>query len=157
MFLKNFPRTSPYSSYSPGSNKTPADDAQHYFETISDVGYEAELELSSVCDQGGFVWVHERCAAWTLASIASSSAQGLMDISSKLLSKVSLSNEMLPWTILTNSALVATQETAPTCLGFNLPLAQIIKSDRKSTRLNSSHANISYAVFCLKKKNFIVF
>src|SRR3712207_8833193 len=26
------------------------------------------------------------------------------------------------------------------------------KPDRKSTRLNSSHANISYAVFCLKKK-----
>src|SRR3712207_8112020 len=28
-----------------------------------------------------------------------------------------------------------------------------ISVDRKSTRLNSSHANISYAVFCLKKKN----
>src|SRR3712207_8127302 len=27
------------------------------------------------------------------------------------------------------------------------------RADRKSTRLNSSHANISYAVFCLKKKN----
>src|SRR3712207_7949647 len=27
-----------------------------------------------------------------------------------------------------------------------------IPEDRKSTRLNSSHANISYAVFCLKKK-----
>src|SRR3712207_7042747 len=27
--------------------------------------------------------------------------------------------------------------------------------DRKSTRLNSSHANISYAVFCLKKKKHI--
>src|SRR3712207_8084998 len=27
-------------------------------------------------------------------------------------------------------------------------------ADRKSTRLNSSHANISYAVFCLKKKKF---
>src|SRR3712207_6992793 len=27
--------------------------------------------------------------------------------------------------------------------------------DRKSTRLNSSHANISYAVFCLKKKTYI--
>src|SRR3712207_7711071 len=27
------------------------------------------------------------------------------------------------------------------------------QQDRKSTRLNSSHANISYAVFCLKKKN----
>src|SRR3712207_8580582 len=28
-----------------------------------------------------------------------------------------------------------------------------VPEDRKSTRLNSSHANISYAVFCLKKKN----
>src|SRR3712207_8706144 len=27
-----------------------------------------------------------------------------------------------------------------------------VSADRKSTRLNSSHANISYAVFCLKKK-----
>src|SRR3712207_7718472 len=29
------------------------------------------------------------------------------------------------------------------------------RTDRKSTRLNSSHANISYAVFCLKKKKNI--
>src|SRR3712207_8903121 len=28
------------------------------------------------------------------------------------------------------------------------------RGDRKSTRLNSSHANISYAVFCLKKKKY---
>src|SRR3712207_7912066 len=28
--------------------------------------------------------------------------------------------------------------------------------DRKSTRLNSSHANISYAVFCLKKKTMLI-
>src|SRR3712207_8656432 len=28
----------------------------------------------------------------------------------------------------------------------------VVDEDRKSTRLNSSHANISYAVFCLKKK-----
>src|SRR3712207_8010271 len=38
-----------------------------------------------------------------------------------------------------------------------LPLARDVAAiafcgDRKSTRLNSSHANISYAVFCLKKK-----
>src|SRR3712207_6937633 len=33
-------------------------------------------------------------------------------------------------------------------LNFGMPLG----IDRKSTRLNSSHANISYAVFCLKKK-----
>src|SRR3712207_7231781 len=32
---------------------------------------------------------------------------------------------------------------------------QELDLDRKSTRLNSSHANISYAVFCLKKQNFI--
>src|SRR2546429_6236575 len=39
---------------------------------------------------------------------------------------------------------------------FHLPhfeLAQIEGLDRKSTRLNSSHGYISYAVFCLKKKN----
>src|SRR3712207_8422026 len=29
--------------------------------------------------------------------------------------------------------------------------------DRKSTRLNSSHANISYAVFCLKKKKRLIY
>src|SRR3712207_7483545 len=39
----------------------------------------------------------------------------------------------------------------------NTPAKALIKKtftlkDRKSTRLNSSHANISYAVFCLKKK-----
>src|SRR3712207_7602544 len=32
-------------------------------------------------------------------------------------------------------------------------LQEMRSGDRKSTRLNSSHANISYAVFCLKKKN----
>src|SRR3712207_7261739 len=32
------------------------------------------------------------------------------------------------------------------------PGAAVPPEDRKSTRLNSSHANISYAVFCLKKK-----
>src|SRR3712207_7140100 len=33
-----------------------------------------------------------------------------------------------------------------------MPLNKLVAADRKSTRLNSSHANISYAVFCLKKK-----
>src|SRR3712207_7368809 len=31
----------------------------------------------------------------------------------------------------------------------------VVRPDRKSTRLNSSHANISYAVFCLKKKKLV--
>src|SRR5947209_9700272 len=34
-------------------------------------------------------------------------------------------------------------------------MKKLFNPDRKSTRLNSSHANISYAVFCLKKKNKI--
>src|SRR5437870_11477870 len=34
-------------------------------------------------------------------------------------------------------------------------LAACITRDRKSTRLNSSHVAISYAVFCLKKKNIL--
>src|SRR3712207_8894043 len=34
-------------------------------------------------------------------------------------------------------------------------VARVHRRDRKSTRLNSSHANISYAVFCLKKKKQI--
>src|SRR3712207_7664500 len=33
---------------------------------------------------------------------------------------------------------------------------EVRQQDRKSTRLNSSHANISYAVFCLKKKKHIL-
>src|SRR5439155_20127526 len=32
------------------------------------------------------------------------------------------------------------------------PLVHLVNEDRKSTRLNSSHVAISYAVFCLKKK-----
>src|SRR5256885_11407755 len=36
------------------------------------------------------------------------------------------------------------------------PISLLSKGDRKSTRLNSSHLVISYAVFCLKKKNPIL-
>src|SRR3712207_8787860 len=46
-------------------------------------------------------------------------------------------------------ALVAVNER-----GQQFVARQVVSvQDRKSTRLNSSHANISYAVFCLKKKN----
>src|SRR3712207_7488975 len=39
------------------------------------------------------------------------------------------------------------------CLYLEITSKLSLIRDRKSTRLNSSHANISYAVFCLKKKN----
>src|SRR3712207_7310535 len=45
--------------------------------------------------------------------------------------------------------------TLPASLGDTLARPAARGSDRKSTRLNSSHANISYAVFCLKKKKNI--
>src|SRR5438128_6619447 len=36
--------------------------------------------------------------------------------------------------------------------GLKKPIIRVGRIDRKSTRLNSSHGSISYAVFCLKKK-----
>src|SRR3712207_8905111 len=46
--------------------------------------------------------------------------------------------------------LLMTERTLQSVVETDNPFASVI--DRKSTRLNSSHANISYAVFCLKKK-----
>ena len=43
-------------------------------------------------------------------------------------------------------------EALPDLIKENYKFREDIKVDRKSTRLNSSHALISYAVFCLKKK-----
>src|SRR3712207_7462182 len=58
---------------------------------------------------------------------------------------------------------MATRGAAPTAGGegrgagaAGAASATFVAADRKSTRLNSSHANISYAVFCLKKKKKII-
>src|SRR3712207_8581571 len=54
--------------------------------------------------------------------------------------------------IRTPRSLVAAGTAAMLALGAGNALATTLAvQDRKSTRLNSSHANISYAVFCLKK------
>src|SRR3712207_7714386 len=49
--------------------------------------------------------------------------------------------------------MIAPQVMSTTATGVDITLegASATDRDRKSTRLNSSHANISYAVFCLKK------
>src|SRR5947209_13338458 len=63
---------------------------------------------------------------------------------------------LFPYTTLFRSAPIERHSTSITESGS--PAKRVKKSaitpdvDRKSTRLNSSHANISYAVFCLKKK-----
>ena len=44
------------------------------------------------------------------------------------------------------------KEDAKNRARWRVGVGEIAGRDRKSTRLNSSHANISYAVFCLKKK-----
>src|SRR5438105_8164686 len=56
---------------------------------------------------------------------------------------------------LVNCAGVQAPAVARLMEGFpprHIPVAYFAKGDRKSTRLNSSHEWISYAVFCLKKK-----
>src|SRR3712207_7209394 len=54
-----------------------------------------------------------------------------------------------PSTVHDTSAARSTSNPAVT----RVPTSALSAGDRKSTRLNSSHANISYAVFCLKKKH----
>src|SRR5438477_7842878 len=46
-----------------------------------------------------------------------------------------------------------TQQLSPETLTQQAAVQLFVLRDRKSTRLNSSHMSISYAVFCLKKKN----
>src|SRR3712207_8079962 len=58
--------------------------------------------------------------------------------------------DYLVWELRGNRVCVEPQDDAdPAASGA---ATTVTVSDRKSTRLNSSHANISYAVFCLKKK-----
>src|SRR3712207_7738163 len=71
---------------------------------------------------------------------------------------LSLHDALPIWTLPVDGAGVslffATDRRLP--LGASDPVsaeAERLQLDRKSTRLNSSHANISYAVFCLQKKN----
>src|SRR5258707_9511967 len=66
---------------------------------------------------------------------------------------------LFPYTTLFRSAPGAGEHLAPGALGHCVGCLPHLRGgrrsaqerDRKSTRLNSSHANISYAVFCLKK------
>src|SRR2546430_13316790 len=58
---------------------------------------------------------------------------------------------LFPYTTLFRSVLVLVAQRRPIGHGDGDGIAEL-GEDRKSTRLNSSHSQISYAVFCLKKK-----
>src|SRR2546430_11647182 len=66
---------------------------------------------------------------------------------------------LFPYTTLFRSAMIGTR--SPRCglirfgISFSRLPSAVRKRDRKSTRLNSSHSQISYAVFCLKKKKIL--
>src|SRR5438445_8648839 len=62
---------------------------------------------------------------------------------------------LFPYTTLFRSLVVVPIWASPVLVTTDGPSHMynaLVAEDRKSTRLNSSHANISYAVFCLKKK-----
>src|SRR5258707_9465802 len=65
---------------------------------------------------------------------------------------------LFPYTTLFRSTMIHNPRTHDIVLWgqgemhLRVALERLRDRDRKSTRLNSSHANISYAVFCLKKK-----
>src|SRR2546430_4050223 len=53
---------------------------------------------------------------------------------------------------ITAREILGPREHAWSAVLYDSATRAVVRSDRKSTRLNSSHSQISYAVFCLKKK-----
>src|SRR3712207_7396626 len=75
-------------------------------------------------------------------------------IASSLPAVLSAPDDLDERTRLLRGAQHAGAALAASFMGLAHAIAQALGGrDRKSTRLNSSHANISYAVFCLKKKH----
>src|SRR5438270_5666467 len=60
---------------------------------------------------------------------------------------------LFPYTTLFRSASPRSRDLLRLADDGGLAQLSLLLEDRKSTRLNSSHSQISYAVFCLKKKN----
>src|SRR5256885_3843942 len=60
---------------------------------------------------------------------------------------------LFPYTTLFRSIRRPLQRLVVVCSRLGLRKDMPVRQDRKSTRLNSTHLVISYAVFCLKKKN----
>src|SRR2546430_17094356 len=73
-------------------------------------------------------------------------------------------HDALPISVISKFAVCIEEFTVMTRINFRLIATVLLSlllgssvSDRKSTRLNSSHSQISYAVFCLKKKTYALY
>src|SRR3989442_5368573 len=64
---------------------------------------------------------------------------------------------LFPYTTLFRSNAEGGTRSAEQKTSAPMPRPTVPRSDRKSTRLNSSHVRISYAVFCLNKKNSTIY
>src|SRR3712207_8967183 len=77
----------------------------------------------------------------------STSPQRRIDVAGLVIALILLGFAGLVWWDMTKLQILSPYDLGPKVM----PIV-VSGGDRKSTRLNSSHANISYAVFCLKKK-----
>src|ERR1039457_216532 len=99
------------------------------------------LLLSLAVSLANGVWACELCAIYNADSAASGSGKGFsFAVSEQYIpyGTVQLNGRQLPPSILDQTFV-------------NTSMTHFVPTDRKSTRLNSSHLVISYAVFCLKK------
>src|SRR2546422_1899084 len=66
--------------------------------------------------------------------------------------EIHFTSTVMVWVAASTSCFAVAAVTLISCFPLGTSLNMPSKPDRKSTRLNSSHGYISYAVFCLKKK-----
>src|SRR5688572_32193270 len=69
----------------------------------------------------------------------------------RLAAELDAAPSRLGWSASATTLISFLTELTP-CVLLAISIARSASADRKSTRLNSSHSQISYAVFCLKKK-----
>src|SRR5258708_323938 len=110
-----------------------------------------KLSSSTICE---FLIVS---ASSTVLPLIHSVASDELAIAEPQPNVLNFASSMMPWSLtLICSRITSPHAGAPTrpvpTVGSLLSSVPTFRGDRKSTRLNSSHQIISYAVFCLKKK-----
>src|SRR3712207_8634027 len=91
-------------------------------------------------------------STFTLALVT---GQSVTDVSQNVFADLGWDEVRLPAPVFEGDTIYSKSEVLEKCASrsrSDVGIVTVKTTDRKSTRLNSSHANISYAVFCLKKK-----